>query len=300
MQPHSAGTCPSHSWQSRRGQGGYPQRIQAAAPEALQTSMQQRPIHHLCCAHTHTHTLSQTQQDRTSRLVDFQAKHTSTLAADLLQDIQHRLQAGGGQLPVPPSEPDITTTTTTSAPTTSAAPATAMAKGTVMTRRRGGILAAAAANATAKQSGPMSTPNTRGSANRLPKHGEVFYSENGTTVLYNSVDCVDCTTWFFIQHMLSFLTFFRCFFSSSKCIFLTPHTGSPLGTYEQAHAHAPGYLATPMVGGGVHQAPLGINTQAGAAPGMVTIVNTNAKRRWWRDCVMCPWDCVGISCVDLH
>lgn len=118
-------------------------------------------------------------QDRTSQLVDFQAKHASTIRADLLHDIQTRLQAGGGQLPMAPTEP-VHAPETTTMPTTSAAPPTAMAKGTVMTRKRGGILAAAAANAAVKQSGPMSTPTTRGSSARLPKHGEVFYSENGS------------------------------------------------------------------------------------------------------------------------
>lgn len=54
----------------------------------------------------------------------------------------------------------------------------------------------------------------------------------------------------------------------------THHAGSPLGTYEQARPNGPGVLATPMVGGGVHQVPL----MGGAQPGVVTIVNTQAKR----------------------
>lgn len=100
-------------------------------------------------------------------LADFQAKHASTLRQDLLEDIQTRLRAAGGELPSPPP-PERQP----SAPSTTAA----QPMGTVITRRRGGILAAA--RQTASKRSVASTPASQSSV-RLPKHGEVFYSENG-------------------------------------------------------------------------------------------------------------------------
>lgn len=171
-------------------------------------------------------------------LADFQAKHASTLRSDLLEDIQARLRAAGGASPSPPPADRQP-----SAPATTAAPPI----GTVITRRRGGILAAAKQTASKRSASITSTPASQSTA-RLPKHGEVFYSENGVC---NAV------------HLATF----------TSCL-LQFTTGSPLGTYEQARPNGPGVLATPMVGGGVHQAPL----IGGVQPGMVTVVNTQAKR----------------------